>query len=266
MSTFLQLFKTPNAILGMIHLRALPGTPFYDGDDQKIIDQVLEELYIYNKAGLDGVIIENMHDIPYLKENVGPEITAFMAKAALAVRANTDLPCGLQILAGANKEALAVAKSANFQFIRAEGFVFAHVGDEGIIESNAGALLRYRKKIAADDILVLTDIKKKHSAHTITSDVSIEETARAATFFASDGLIITGNSTGHQASLDEVKKVKQATHLPVLIGSGITIQNVNQYLGHSDALIIGSSFKKDGFWKNGLDGNRVKAFMKHIGR
>lgn len=266
MPTFLKLFKNKHAVLGMIHLRALPGTPFYDGDDQKIIDQALAELAIYNQANVDGVIIENMHDIPYLKENVGPEITSFMTKAALAIRAQTDLPCGLQILAGANKAALAVAKAANFQFIRAEGFVFAHVGDEGIIESNAGELLRYRKKINAEDIFVITDIKKKHSAHSITADVSIEETARAADFFASDGLIITGNATGHQASFEEVKQVRQSTNLPVIIGSGVNIENVNLYINNSDALIIGSSFKKDGFWKNKLDKKRVEAFMAHINK
>ncbi len=264
MGNFLNLFNHQNAVLGMIHLRALPATPFYDGDDQKIIDQALRELEIYNRAGLDGIMIENMHDIPYLKETVGPEIIAFMTKAAVAIRANTDKPCGLQVLAGANKAALAVAKAAKFEFIRAEGFVFAHVGDEGIIESNAGELLRYRKKIDAENVFVLTDIKKKHSAHAITSDVSIEETAKAAEFFASDGLIITGNATGQQASSDEVGRVRRSTNLPVLIGSGITIDNAAQYFGISDAFIVGSWFKKDGYWKNALDKTRVEAFMKAV--
>ena len=73
-----------------------------------------------------------------------------------------NLPCGVQILAGANKEALAVAKAAGLQFIRAEGFVFSHIADEGTMNSDAGELLRYRKQIEADNILVFTDIKKKH--------------------------------------------------------------------------------------------------------
>ena len=53
-------------------------------------------------------------------------------------------------------------QAADLQFIRAEGFVFAHVADEGVIESDAGQLLRYRKSIDADDIMVFTDVKKKH--------------------------------------------------------------------------------------------------------
>ena len=111
---------------------------------------------------------------------------------------------GAQILAGANKQALAAALASGIDFIRAEGYVFAHVADEGIIESNAGELLRYRKQIGADNILVFTDIKKKHSSHSITADVDLKETAKAAEFFISDGLIVTGSATGEEANQNDV--------------------------------------------------------------
>ena len=65
-------------------------------------------------------------------------------------------------LQGANKEAVAVAQAVEADFVRVEGFVFSHVGDEGWMDSCAGDLLRYRKAIGADDILIFTDIKKKH--------------------------------------------------------------------------------------------------------
>lgn len=108
-------------------------------------------------------MVENMHDIPYLNRQVGPEIVASMSVVCNEVKKEVNnLPCGIQILAGANKEALAVAKAAGLQFIRAEGFVFSHIADEGTMNSDAGELLRYRKQIEADDILVFTDIKKKH--------------------------------------------------------------------------------------------------------
>jgi hypothetical protein len=78
------------------------------------------------------------------------------------VKKETGLPCGVQILAAANKEAIAVAQAAGLQFIRAEGYVFAHVADEGFMSSCAGELLRYRKQIGAEHVLVFTDVKKKH--------------------------------------------------------------------------------------------------------
>jgi len=169
-------------------------------------------------------------------------------------------------LAGANIEALGAAVSAGLDFIRAEGFVFAHVADEGIITSDAAEILRYRKQIGAEDILVLTDIKKKHSAHAITGDVSIVETAHAAEFFLSDGVIVTGVATGLEADLDELRRVKAAVDIPVLIGSGVTLNNVNAYLELADALIIGSHFKYDGQWENGVELERVKKFMEKVER
>jgi len=252
------------SVIAMIHTEALPGTPKYKGDIKKIISSAIEEAKTYKNSGVDSIMIENMHDIPYMNNNSGPEITSAMAIIAYEVKAKTDLPVGIQILAGANKEAIAVAHSAGLDFIRAEGFVFAHVADEGIIESNAGELLRYRKQIGADDVLVLTDIKKKHSSHSITSDVSIVETAKAAEFFLSDGLIVTGTSTGAEADTEELSQVRGNTNLPILIGSGITYDNIDNYFNLADAFIIGSHFKVDGNWINKVDETRVKKFMNKI--
>jgi membrane complex biogenesis BtpA family protein len=248
-------------IIAMIHVQALPGTPAYSGKSNAILETALKEAELYKKAGVDILMIENMHDRPYLKRKVGPEITAMMTVIGQAIKRETQMPCGVQILAGANEEALAVAKAASLDFIRAEGFVFVHVGDEGLFESDAGSLLRYRKMIDAEDILVFTDIKKKHSAHAITSDVNLAETAHAAEFFLSDGVVVTGTSTGRAVDLNKLKAVKKATDLPVLIGSGITIENINEYMHISDALIVGSYFKKGGKWSGPLDFERVLKFM-----
>ena len=86
-----------------------------------------------------------MHDRPYLKGSVGPEIVAAMAVIGAEVRRAVPLPLGVQVLAGANLSAVAVAHACGASFVRVEGFVFAHVADEGVIESSAGALLRYRR-------------------------------------------------------------------------------------------------------------------------
>lgn len=67
-----------------------------------------------------------------------------------------------QVLAAGNTEALAIAKACSLNFIRAEGFVFSHIADEGFLDANAGHILRYRRHIEAEDVLIFTDIKKKH--------------------------------------------------------------------------------------------------------
>jgi membrane complex biogenesis BtpA family protein len=253
-----EYFQSTKHIIAMVHVQALPGTPGNNMSANQIIDKAIREAYIYRQNGIETVAIENMHDVPYTK-NIGPEITSMMAVVGNEIK-TLGLYCGIQILAGGNKEALAAAKAANLDFIRAEGYVFAHVGDEGYFESCAGDLLRYRKQIGAENILVFTDIKKKHSSHAITDDVNIVETAKAAKFFLSDGIVVTGNSTGVEP---DVKELEALVGLPMkkLIGSGITLENIEKYYPLADAFIIGSAFKKDGYWANELDKKQVNSII-----
>ena len=264
MQKFRSIFKTELAVIGMIHLQALPGTPRNMHSPSQIIDMALKEAEILKKAGIDSIMIENMHDVPYLNRNVGHEISTLMAIIARQIKKLTGLPIGMQILAGANKEALAASKAAGIDFIRAEGFVFAHVADEGFMDAQAGELLRYRKQIGADAIAIFTDIKKKHSSHAITQDVSLLNTAKAAQFFRSDGVVVTGNNTGVPASIDDLKVLKSDLDFPVLVGSGITLENVAKYVPLCDAMIVGSYFKDKGQWQNDLNYDRAARFMDRV--
>ncbi|KAI1235386.1 hypothetical protein IHE44_0002248 [Lamprotornis superbus] len=173
----------------------------------------------------DALMVENMHDVPYTV-CPGPEVTAAMAVLGAALRQSCPcVPLGVQVLCAANQQAMAIALAAGLDFIRAEGFVFSHVADEGIINACAGDLLRYRKHIGADNIQIFADIKKKHSAHALTADVSVAQTAAAAQLFLADGVVLTGTATGHPADPQQLQEVKQAVKIPVLVGSGVTLEN-----------------------------------------
>ncbi len=264
MQNFKKIFKTAHPIIGMIHVQALPGTPKNQYTVAKIVQMAVKEAQTYKESGIDAIMIENMHDVPYQKNDVGHEVSSAMALVAQQVKEMTGLPVGIQILAGANKAALAVAKTANLDFIRVEGFVFGHLADEGYIDSQAAEIMRYRKQIGAENIAIFTDIKKKHSSHALTADIDITEVAHAAEFFLANGLIVTGKHTGSITDISEIKAVKQATKLPVIIGSGVNLENVTDYLLISDALIVGSYFKKEGYWENELDIERIRTFMKKV--
>jgi uncharacterized protein len=253
------IFGAPRALVGVIHVQALPGTPSHSVNLTAIVSQAVDEARIYRDAGF-GLLIENTHDRPYLRAGVGPEIVASMAVIGDAVRRAAALPLGVQILAGANTSAIAVALACGAAFVRVEGFVFAHVADEGLIQSNAGALLRYRRAIGADHIRVFADIKKKHSAHAITADVDIVETAKAAEFFHVDGVIVSGTATGEPAAAEEVNAVGRAVGTATLVGSGITADNIGRYTG-ADGFIVGSSIKRDGLWSNPIEPDRVRALV-----
>src|SRR5437660_705001 len=130
------MFNRKCSIIGVIHLLPLPGAAGYGGSIDEILRWALEDAINYKDQGIDALMIENMHDVPYLKGYVEPETTAAMTVVAQAIKYETMLPLGVQVLAGANLEALGIAVAASLDFIRVEGFVYAHVGDEGIHESS----------------------------------------------------------------------------------------------------------------------------------
>jgi len=258
------LFGVRRALIGVVHLQALPGTPRSKLEIAAITSIAVEEARQYENAGFHGVMIENTHDRPYLKVGVGPEIVAAMAVMGAEVRRAIALPLGIQVLAGANSSTLAVALACGASFVRVEGFVFAHVADEGLIEASAGDLLRYRRAIGADHIRVFADVKKKHSAHAITGDLDIVETAKAAEFFLVDGVIVTGVATGQPAEPDEVNAVGRGVSVATIVGSGITAENILHY-SEADAFIVGSSIKKDGLWSNPIDNDRARSLVRTFG-
>jgi uncharacterized protein len=254
------LFGVKRALIGVVHVQALPGTPANRLDVRAIASIAVDEAGAYQDAGFNGVMIENTHDRPYLKGAVGPEIVAAMSVIGSEIRRAVKLPLGIQVLAGANSSSLAVAHACGASFVRVEGFVFAHVADEGLIQASAGTVLRYRRSIGADSVRVFADVKKKHSAHAITADVDIAETAKAAEFFMVDGVIVSGVSTGQPTEPDDVASVSAAVSIPTLVGSGITAENIGNY-PEADALIVGSSIKDEGLWSNPIRLDRAGALV-----
>lgn len=256
------------ALIGMVHVQALPGAPDHRVPIDQIADQAAQEARILAESGFDAVMIENMHDRPYVHGDHGPEIVAGMTRVGLAVRGaiaatQKTLPVGIQILSGGNREALAVALAIGAPFIRCENFVFAHIADEGLLaKAEAGPLLRYRRQIGAQHIQILCDVKKKHASHALTADVSLADAVESAEFFGADGVIITGTATGKPTNEHDVETARRATKLPVLVGSGVTPDQVSALLAHADALIVGSWIKRDGHWASPVDPGRCRDMVE----
>jgi len=249
----------------MVHVGALPGTPRSSRLVEHIVASAAAEAAVLQRAGFDAVLIENMHDLPYLRGEVGPEIVAAMTCACVAVRKAVRIPVGVQVLAAANKASLAIALAAGACFVRAEGFVFSAVADEGLlIEADAGPLLRYRRQIGAESIAILADIQKKHSSHAITADLDVAELARGAEFFGADAVIVTGASTGDPAHDADVREARGAVSMPVVVGSGATPENTPRLLQHADAVIVGSWIKRGGRWDEPVDVTRAARFVRDV--
>lgn len=254
----------------MVHVAALPGSPRHARGISEIARAAAAEARILAAAGFDGLIVENMHDAPYVNGPHGPELTAAMTRVALAVReAAPKLVLGIQVLSMGHLEALGIALAAEASFIRVENFVYAHVADEGLLPTaTAGELLRRRAAIGATGIRVFADIKKKHASHAMTADLSLADMAHGAEFFGADGLIVTGKFTGDATSPTDVAEARRAVggRLPVWVGSGVTPAQVAPLFEHADALIVGSAIKSGGVWSNAVEPSRCRALVRAADR
>jgi membrane complex biogenesis BtpA family protein len=259
-------FPAPKPVVGVIHVGALPGTPAGELSVAALAERAAAEASLYREGGVDGLIVENMHDVPYLRGRVGPEVVAAMAVLGRAVKDESGLPVGVQVLAGANVEAVAVAHAAGLDFVRAEGYAFAHIADEGWIESSAAEMLRYRRMIGAGRVRVWADVKKKHSSHAVTTDITLGATAEAIEFMRGDAVVVTGGVTGQPPRVEDVREVKAHCRLPAALGSGIDADNLADFFQEADAFIIGSYFKEGGHWANPVDARRVEKLMQVVAR
>jgi hypothetical protein len=252
----------PKSLAAMIAVRGLPESPLYEGDDQKVIDIALRDLEMYKKAGVQSIVLENDFDLPYMRPPLPKTAIKLMTAIANKVRSEFDGPIGIQMLEAANEASLEIAHEADLDYIRVEGFVFAHVGTSGIIEGCAAKLLRKRKILNAEHIKVFADVKKKHCAHSLTSDLDITDEVKQAEFCLVDGIIITSKFTGIAPSQNDFIKVREVTKLPLLVGSGMTPENISEFLPLADIFIVGSVFRKDGKFLGETEPERVSKFMK----
>ncbi|NNF57375.1 MAG: BtpA/SgcQ family protein [Rhodothermaceae bacterium] len=261
-TTFARLFARPKPVIAMIHTGPSPGVPGCRGV-ACASERAVAEARLYAELGVDGLLVENMHDFPAVHERaMGPEVAAFMTRVACAVKRHVGrMPVGIQVLFQANKTALAIAHAAGCNFVRAEGWTHAHVSDKGIAEASAGEVLRYRKMLGAEGIPVYADVQKKHASHTWTADLSIADLASSAEMHGADGVVVTGSTTGYAPGPDDLIEVASATNLPILVGSGLNADNFGDYVDLADGFIIGSAFKENGDWRAPVCESRVRSLI-----
>lgn len=257
------IFGVKKAIIGMVHSLPMPGSPMFK---KYTLDQVyqfgIDEALRLKQGGVDGIMLENAWDLPFAKpEEIGSETVGAMAVLGWEIRKATGLPLGINILANGAMASMATAKACNAQFIRVNQWVNAYVANEGFIEGKSGMVMRYRSWLEADDVKVLADVHVKHGAHAIVADRSLAEQARDSEFFDADILIATGQRTGDATPISEVKGIQEAVSLPVIIGSGLTVENCRSIMSVADGAIVGSSVKEGGVWWEKISVERLKALM-----
>ena len=258
-----QIFRASKPVIGMVHCWPLPGAPGYTGYGmQTIIDNALRDAHALAEGGCDGIIVENMWDIPFRAgPNIQPESIAAQAVVAAAVKRELALPMGITLGHNGGVSLLGIAIASGAEFIRVCMFAGAGVWDAGEWDEGCAAdLMRRRKELHAEHIKLFADVDKKHSVRFPGIDLAthIEWTR----FFGADALIVSGRMTGDAPDLGKVREAKaMAGDRPVLIGSGGDERNIGAFMEVIDGVIVGSSIKIDGRCENPVELERVRRFV-----
>ncbi len=252
-------------LIGVVHLRPLPGSPRWQGGLDAILRQAVADARAYERGGVDAVIVENFGDVPFTKSAVSAETIAAMAVAGQAVRAAIRLPIGFNVLRNDARAALALCAACGGSFIRVNVHTGAMLTDQGLIEGNAYETLRCRRSLCPA-AQILADVHVKHAVP--LGDWPIAQAARDTLERGlADAVIVSGAGTGVAADLEDVQSVRGACpQARILIGSGVTVENVGQFLRFAGGVIVGSSLKVGGRVANAVDPKRVRAMAKAIGR
>lgn len=251
------------ALIGVIHLQPLPGSPGWSGNFGAIVKSAVADAKAFERGGADALVVENFGDVPFTKSAVPPETVAAMAVAGAAVRAAVKIPIGFNVLRNDAHAALALCASCGGSFIRVNVHTGAMVTDQGLIEGNAFETMRLLRRLAPGAEL-FADVLVKHACP--LGDLPIEIAARDTVERGlAKALIVSGTGTGVATDVDDVRRVRAACpETPILLGSGVTAQNVGGYLDHADGFIVGTSVKRGGNVANPVDEKRVATLRKAL--
>jgi membrane complex biogenesis BtpA family protein len=248
-------------VIGMVHLRALPGSPRWAGSMETVIEAALEDARALAEGGAHALLVENYGDVPFTAGRVDAATVAAMAAVISEIRRAVPLPFGLNVLRSDALSALAVAAATGARFVRVNVHAGAVVTDQGVLQSGAHDSLRYRRLLGLD-IKILADVQAKHGVP--LAPIPIEQEARdCVSRGLADGLIVSGAATGEPTALHDLKRVRGAVpHVPLLVGSGATPETAAELFSLADGLIVGTALKRDGVLANPVDPRRVRRLVE----
>jgi hypothetical protein len=256
-----QIFKTPNPIIGVVHLLPLPTSPRWGGSLKAVIDRAEQEVTALASGGVDGIIVENFFDAPFTKNQVDPAVVSAMTLIIQRLMNLVTLPMGINVLRNDAQSALAIATCVRAQFIRVNVLTGVMATDQGLIEGQAHHLLRYRRELGSE-VKILADVLVKHARPLGSPNLTtaVQETIQRG---LADGVILSGWATGSPPTLEDLELASAAANgTPVFIGSGANWENISTLMQAADGVIVSSSLKRRGRIEQPIDPIRVSQFVE----
>jgi membrane complex biogenesis BtpA family protein len=247
----------PKAMIACVHLLPTPGAPGYRGDVEEIYTTALAEAEIFLRNGVDALIVENFRDRPFHPGTVPPETTAMIAGVTREIVRLAEVPVGVAVLRNDAAAALAIAVATGASFIRVNVHTGAVLAEQGVVSGSAHETLRLRRALGSD-VAIWADAKVKHSRPFAYPDLRTE--VRDLSTLA-EAVIVSGEVTGVATDPQDLFTARTVTTTPLLVGSGVTEENLPAIHDAADGFIVGSHFKVDGVPTNPVDETRVKSLM-----
>ena len=207
-----------------------------------VVRNARKDAEAFVNAGLDCVVFENFNDVPF-EPTASMTTVAAMTAVITRVADGLAIPFGVNVLRNDAEAAVAIAAATGAKFIRSNVYVYAAVCDQGTVNGCADRVQRL-KRLISSDVEVYADVHVKHARSLAPS---LEDEARDAVGRGlADALIVSGPATGTAPDPDDLDLVRGVVDVPVLIGSGATVDTVSELLGHADGVIVASALKRDG--------------------
>ena len=260
-----KLFNHPKPIIGVVHLLPLIGSPRSTVGLTEVRSRALSDAASLINNGIDGIIIENYGDAPFIPDQVGAHTVASMTIIAHEIREHYPrTPIGINVLRNDAKSAMAIATVARANFIRVNVHTGGMLTDQGILQGKAHETLRYRTTLDSR-VKIFADVAVKHAAPLADMDLA---TSAEDTYYRglADALIVSGSGTGKQTCYNHLRQVKDAARQAcVFVGSGVTTDTIADQLESADGVIVGTWLKKAEIITNEVDEERVRDLVKARG-
>ncbi|OLS22097.1 MAG: putative sgc region protein SgcQ [Candidatus Heimdallarchaeota archaeon LC_2] len=243
-------------IIGMIHLPSLTGQS--TKKMESIIEYTLSEAVVLDDLSYSGIMIENFNDSPFVKTQVEDEVLIRISTILHEVKKHIKIPIGVNLLRNACVQAMKVATVLDLSFIRCNIWESAYVTDQGIIEAAALDVINCKRNMNSD-VKILADVHVKHAK--LIGDFSVIESAENALERGkADQIIISGISTGSSPDLNKLKLLNEHNIKPI-IGSGMSLENLESFSQYISGAIIGTSIKKNREVTSIIDKTQAEKFI-----
>ena len=209
-------------------------------------------------------MVENFGDAPFYADDAPKVTIATLTTAVNAVYRMSRLPIGVNVLPNDALGALAVAAATPASFIRVNVLSGSMFTDQGPIVGKAAEVARLRNQICPD-VKIMADVFVKHATPPAGLTL-IDATHDLVERSGADAVVVSGKGTGAPTDLDDLRAVVGASHLPVFVGSGTTVDSVATLLEIAHGVIVGTDAELDGVSTNQVDPVRAAAIVAAAAR